>query len=128
MHIVFGGLFNGKRQYVKVHLKPTIVIDSDIQSLNVSDQIVSIENFPQLVLPYVVYDEVIASDIVFTYIQQIAKSNVVICVCDDISRGVVPMDATERKTRDILGRLYQQLFIEAKTITRIWYGIPETLK
>lgn len=128
MHIVFGGLFNGKRQYVKEQLKPTIIIDSDIQSLNVSGQIVSIENFPQLVLPFVLHDEVIASDIVFTYIQQIAKSNDVICVCDDISRGVVPMDATERKIRDILGRLYQQLFIEAKTITRIWYGIPETLK
>ena len=128
MHIVFGGIFNGKRKYVKEHFLPTLVVDNNLARATAQQQTLSIENFWHLIDPYIAEDEVTASEKVMTEIRRLALHNKVICVCDDVSRGVVPMDAVERKKRDILGRLYQQLFSEATTITRIWYGLPEKMK
>ena len=128
MHIVFGGLFNGKRAYVKKEYNPNCNVTHDIENVRVSHKTVSIENFPQIIKPYIHLDEVEACEKIMAEILRIAELNEVVCVCDDVSRGVVPIDKALRKQRDILGRLYQQLFSQAKTITRIWYGIPEKLK
>ncbi|EMF47345.1 hypothetical protein B481_0926 [Planococcus halocryophilus Or1] len=40
----------------------------------------------------------------------------------------MPTERIERELRDLVGRLYQLLFTEAQQITRIWYGIPQTIK
>ncbi|WP_236610139.1 bifunctional adenosylcobinamide kinase/adenosylcobinamide-phosphate guanylyltransferase [Planococcus halocryophilus] len=45
-----------------------------------------------------------------------------------MNRGIVPTERIERELRDLVGRLYQLLFTEAQQITRIWYGIPQTIK
>ncbi|WHT48370.1 bifunctional adenosylcobinamide kinase/adenosylcobinamide-phosphate guanylyltransferase [Sporosarcina thermotolerans] len=52
----------------------------------------------------------------------------VIFILTDIGRGIVPMDALQRALRDACGRLYQQLIAQADEVTRIWYGLPQTLK
>jgi len=52
----------------------------------------------------------------------------VIVVLTDIGRGIVPIDAQQRKLRDACGRLYQRLMAEADEVTRIWYGVAQTLK
>ncbi|PID17885.1 hypothetical protein CSV62_11375 [Sporosarcina sp. P35] len=49
-------------------------------------------------------------------------------ILTEIGRGIVPLDAGQRELRDRCGRLYQQLFAEATGVTRIWYGIPHTIK
>nr|WP_285228742.1 bifunctional adenosylcobinamide kinase/adenosylcobinamide-phosphate guanylyltransferase [Planococcus sp. ISL-109] len=51
-----------------------------------------------------------------------------IWILTDISRGIVPLDPLERQWRDVTGRTYQYLFKQARHITRIWYGIPQTIK
>ena len=128
MHIVFGGIFNGKRAYVKELYQPNCIVQEDIESVNVMQKTVSIENFQQIVMPYILLEEVEASERIFKEIQRIAQHNEVICVCDDMSRGVVPLEGHVRKQRDILGRLYQRLFADASSITRIWYGLAEKIK
>ena len=52
----------------------------------------------------------------------------VIFILTDIGRGIVPMDAEQRALRDACGRLYQQLIAQADEVTRIWYGLAQTLK
>ena len=49
-------------------------------------------------------------------------------IATEIGRGIVPMDANMRKLRDDVGRFYQQLFSTADRVTRIWYGISQTIK
>lgn len=128
MHIVFGGLFNGKTDYVNEHFIPEVMIEVDLEKVSVTGKVIAIRNFQQLVKPYLQLDEVEAGKKIFSEIASLATNNTVICICDDVSRGVVPIDKEERKMRDVLGRLYQQLFQEAQSVTRIWYGIPEKIK
>jgi len=52
----------------------------------------------------------------------------VVFILTEIGRGIVPIDAEQRKLRDVCGRLYQRLFLEADEVTRIWYGIAQIVK
>ena len=51
-----------------------------------------------------------------------------ILICEDISCGVVPIDATERAWREENGRMMRMLAQHAKRVIRIWYGLPQVLK
>ena len=51
-----------------------------------------------------------------------------ILICEDISCGVVPMDAAERAWRERHGALLQQLAQRSETVIRIFCGLPQQLK
>ena len=51
-----------------------------------------------------------------------------ILICEDISCGVVPMDAAERAWRERHGALLQQLSRRSETVIRIFCGLPQHLK
>jgi len=46
----------------------------------------------------------------------------------DISKGVVPIDATLRMWRDVTGFIYQDIVKQSTTFHYIWYGIAKQLK
>lgn len=129
MHIVFGGAFNGKREFVKERLP-----DEQVAWLEAA--------MPEQVSPFTVVagveiwvrqqlDQGIPEEEIWQEVQTallVNKNNRQVWILTDINRGVVPLDLLERQQRDVVGRLYQFLFKEASNITRIWYGIPEKLK
>ncbi len=49
-------------------------------------------------------------------------------VCDEISCGIVPMDAEERAWRESVGRMLCALTARAETVTRLFCGLPQVLK
>ena len=51
-----------------------------------------------------------------------------ILICEDISCGVVPMDAEMREWREAVGRMNAALAAQADTVTRIFCGLPLELK
>lgn len=51
-----------------------------------------------------------------------------ILICEDISCGVVPLDATDRCWREAVGRMNARLAAEAARVTRIFCGLPMELK
>lgn len=51
-----------------------------------------------------------------------------VVICTDVSCGIVPMDKTERLWREEAGRMVCALAKEAKTVTRIFCGLPLNLK
>ena len=128
MHIVFGGAYNGKRQYVLTQLanEPYTEYSGEIPSEACNTVIIS--NFEQLVMTYRQMDELEVAKTIVAQIQALSKRLKVICVCNDIGRGIVPMERDERFIRDACGRVYQALFQEAESIDRIWYGIAERIK
>jgi len=128
MHIVFGGAYNGKRQYVLAQLanEPYEEYSGEIPSE--ASKTVIISNFEQLVMPYRQMDELEVAKTIVTQITALSKQAKVICICNDIGRGIVPIDKDERFIRDACGRVYQALFKEAESIVRIWYGIAERIK
>ena len=128
MHIVFGGAYNGKRKYVLTQLvsEPYEEYSGEIPSEACKTVIIS--NFEQLVMTYRQMDELEVAKIIVAQIKALSKQVKVICICNDVGRGIVPIDRDERFIRDACGRVYQALLQEAESIVRIWYGIAERVK
>lgn len=51
-----------------------------------------------------------------------------IVICDDISKGIVPIDSFERKYREHHGRALCKLASEAKEVYEVLYGIGKKIK
>ncbi|WP_033541785.1 bifunctional adenosylcobinamide kinase/adenosylcobinamide-phosphate guanylyltransferase [Planococcus sp. CAU13] len=129
MQIVFGGAFNGKRQFVKQQLKVEECSWYEGQcpeSISKPAVIAGLEKWVKLQLQNEVSEENIMQHI--KKVSQQAASSEQIWILTDMNRGIVPIDPIEREMRDVIGRIYQHLFAEAQQITRIWYGIPQIIK
>lgn len=133
MHIIFGGAFNGKQQFVKnlcnKQAKRTHFYSGEVPiEIYTKQDIVVIQQLEQLLLPLEHLGEIQAATTIAEQLFQLDQKTQLICICTDMSRGVVPIDKTQRFLRDATGRLYQQLFEQSESITRIWYGLAENLK
>ena len=128
MHIVFGGAYNGKRRYVLTHLADEPYEEYSGEIPREACKTVIISNFEQLVMTYRQMDELDVAKTIVAQIMALSKRTKVICICNDVGRGIVPIDQDERFIRDACGRVYQALFKEAESIVRIWYGIAEKIK
>ena len=51
-----------------------------------------------------------------------------ILIGNDISKGVVPVEKTDREWRDMTGLMYQRLVQVSERYDVIWYGINKQLK
>lgn len=129
MQVVIGGAYNGKGNYVRALLAQEEVyyFDGELPTITYpAHAYVVISNFEQLLAPLQALGEVEAASTIYDQLTQIEAQ--LICVCTDMSRGVVPLDATARFVRDASGRLYQRLFQGSSKVVRVWYGLAETLK
>lgn len=127
MHIVIGGAFNGKKTYVKQRIKSTW-FDGELPIAPQTGNVV-ITNLEKIVAKNLQREEQqVALEIAEQLMELDKQCAQLILIVTDISRGIVPVDPLERQLRDTCGRLYQVLFKEAATITRVWYGIAETIK
>lgn len=129
MHIIFGGAFNGKRQFVKERLSERDIVWHEGTLPEAPAPLTVIAGVEQWVR------EKLESGLDEEEILRLAMAAAAfrtagrqVWVLTDISRGLVPADPLERQLRDVTGRLYQALFREAAHITRIWYGIPQKIK
>ena len=126
MHIIIGGAFNGKRAYVNQLIDATWYERELPEKVAGNIVLANIEGILQEHLEE--EEEQVASDIAEKIRLLDAQSDELVVILTDMGRGVVPLEKEQRQLRDTCGRLYQLLFKEATTITRIWYGIPEILK
>lgn len=129
MQIVFGGAFNGKRQFVKQQLKVgewSWYEGQCPESISERTVIAGFEKWVKLQLQNEASEENIMQQV--KKVSQQAGSSELIWILTDMNRGVVPIDPVERELRDVIGRIYQYLFAEAQQITRLWYGIPQIIK
>ncbi|MCL2202433.1 MAG: bifunctional adenosylcobinamide kinase/adenosylcobinamide-phosphate guanylyltransferase [Defluviitaleaceae bacterium] len=60
--------------------------------------------------------------------QFITENPDAIVICNDISGGIVPIDATFRKWREAVGRAMGQLAQNSGEVVRLFCGIPTILK
>ena len=130
MHIVFGGAFNGKRQYVKDQLKNqnTDWNEGRLPETIAAEAVMVIAGLEQWVKQQL--EQGFSEEHLMEQVKKTVSwgDTQQIWILTDLNRGIVPTERIEREMRDVLGRLYQFLFAEAHSITRIWYGIPEKLK
>ncbi len=134
MHVYIGGAHNGKRDYVKKWLAEQG--EENVQWIEgncLEDSfIVDMEAIQTTVIAGVekwLAETDLSEQAAIDYVMDcIVKDRQTVFILTDIGRGIVPMDAGQRKLRDVCGRLYQRLMAEADEVTRIWYGLAKTLK
>ena len=132
MHIFIGGAYNGKHEYVRRWLKEQQLNDVEwyIGQLpqKPTSQVVVVSGLEKVIQPLLEQDEISLASKIAEKLQSLDKTHQIIVIATEMGRGIVPVDPQERRLRDTLGRLYQQLFATSKHVTRIWYGLAEPLK
>lgn len=124
MHVIFGGAFNGKRAYVEQRIQGRNVQWLDVEA----DAHVLLPNIEVIIVFGVENLLESKSKELLEKMEKWDEQAEVLVIATEIGRGIVPMDASMRKLRDDVGRFYQQLFTKADSVTRIWYGISQTIK
>lgn len=132
MHIFIGGSYNGKHDYVKQWLKEQGLLDVEWYKgelpQNPSSKTIVISGLEYVLKPQLSQDEIMLADQITKQLQLLNNKHQVIVIVTEMGRGIVPIDPQERQLRDTCGRVYQQLFKVSEHVTRIWYGLAETLK
>ena len=52
----------------------------------------------------------------------------VILIGSDITKGIVPVEVSDRVWRDVTGRVFQDTVSASEQVDLIWYGIQQQLK
>lgn len=110
MILIFGGAYQGKREYALERFgteNKKIIYDIDKWIL-----------------------ELIKSDIdVAEALNKFIEDNSdAIVICNDISCGIVPIDAEQRKWREAVGRSLAMLSGKSDEVIRLFCGIPTRIK
>lgn len=114
MIFVIGGISSGKRDYVK---KAYGFTNADIADAHLDDRPV-LYNLQNLIAG--------KPEAVQTLAPLLLNKQVVIC--NEVGSGVVPIDKTERATREATGRICVELAEKADKVIRIVCGIPTVIK
>lgn len=132
MRVFVGGAFNGKRAYVK-----QLVNNQDVQWIEcarVDDlpestaQTIVLAGIESFVERHLKRTEEVVIEEFMSQLHTYRNQSEVIVIITENGRGIVPIEPETRELRDRCGRLAQQIFKEATEVTRIWYGLTETLK
>jgi adenosylcobinamide kinase / adenosylcobinamide-phosphate guanylyltransferase len=141
MQFVTGGAFNGKSEWVRETNKQKLewLKLSEERTLPKPDPFqntVVLEGLEYLILNEVRKEKemnIIRSEFYSLFEmwlnwEETSAQRDVIWIGSDIGRGIVPIDSTERKWRDLTGWVYQDLVKLSESVYEIWFGLPQKLK
>lgn len=114
MILVIGGLASGKREFVKREYGCS---DSDMAD-GILDSRPVLYNLQNMMLH--------TSGSIDALVPALLGKKVVIC--NEVGSGVVPIDKSERASREATGRLCVALAEHAEKVIRICCGIPSVIK
>ena len=126
MVLIFGGVYQGKLMYA---LDRFGLADNDVYLCSEEDAVIP-ENKKII---YEVDKWILAlirtnTDIAEAMQRFIAANADAVVICNDISCGVVPVDATQRKWREAMGRTLAELSCCSSEAIRLFCGIPTRMK
>ena len=125
MILIFGGVYQGKLDYA---LERFGLTDSDVYRCNSEDTSAPagkiIYEIDRWILALIHADANVAE-----HVSRFAEANKnAIVICNDISCGVVPVDAVMRKWREETGRAMAVLARRSDEVVRLFCGIPSKVK
>lgn len=145
MHIVTGGAYNGKTAWVRdyyqwekqengywfnAYEKEPFPVD-----LSEACRLVVVEGVEQMVFQWM-EDKTLDNarehgrEWIRKWIdwEQASSGRQLIVIGTDISKGIVPMEPSLRKWRDLTGWFYQDVVEKSDRFDIVWYGIGKQLK
>ena len=126
MELIFGGAYQGRLEYTKskynLRDEDIFFCSEDRAEIDLSKPVIyCIEKF---LLACIREGRNPAEE--FKNIYDALEDKIVICT--DISQGIVPVDKDLRMWREETGRAMVKLAKDAQSVTRIFAGLPLTLK
>ena len=125
MHLIIGGAFQGKTDWAKARfgLKDAEIVECAEQVLSdlSAKCITHLERFALCCLRQ-------GKEPKTVLLEEKDRWKDSVLICDDISCGVVPLDAESRLWREETGRALHAVSRHAATVTRIFCGLPLKLK
>ena len=118
MELIIGGAYQGKLNYAKNELG---VAESDICDCSKEKA-----DFGKRCLYH--YEQYLYQCAEKDEAAQLPTRADAVIIADDISCGVVPMDATVRAWRELCGRTLTAVAARSDTVTRLYCGIAKRLK
>lgn len=142
MHVVIGGAFNGKINWVKEFYEEESKVkwfDLNKDELQIKrqdeEEVLVVTTIEELTKEWA---ENYSVDTVrevgrawleemLTWEQENERRQLVV-IATDFSKGIVPIEKSQRKWRDITGWFYQDLIQKATRVDEVWYGLSTQLK
>ena len=125
MHLIIGGAFQGKTDWVKAQFflegAPIPECSEDAAACLSARCVTHLERFAL----YCLRQGLEPAEVLEQRAEAWKNS---VLICDDISCGVVPLEAETRAWREACGRMLNALSRRADTVTRIFCGLPQRLK
>lgn len=125
MILIFGGAYQGKKEYA---VKNYDIDRGEILSLSEEDETLpeasAYENLQEFTYGFAKRGE--SADEYLKSKLELLKDKVIIS--DDISSGIVPVDATLRAWREMHGRCLNMLAGQADEVVRVFCGIGSRIK
>ena len=125
MHLIIGGAYQGKIDWAKAQFsiaeEDIFCCEEDRAAVLSARCITHLERFALYCLR-----QGLEPASVLENNQNLWENSILIC--NDISCGVVPLDAETRAWREACGRMLGMLSRKAETVTRIFCGLPQRLK
>ena len=124
MEMIIGGAFQGKSTYAKEH-HPDICwkngADLEKEELMNAEGVLDFQEY--------IKKELKADKDLTRLAEELWEKNPdIILVSQEVGYGVVPMDAFDRKYRELTGRVCTCIAERADTVIRVVCGIPTVLK
>ena len=138
MHLVIGGAYQGKKEYVRQQFGMEKEYTGDEIAVlcmqNNKEQFHSeLERLPDKIVigefHKLIYHLLDAEIDPWDYVNELIsiKKDAVI-VCNELGCGLVPIDKKDRIYRECVGRILCKIAKDAQTITRVYCGIGEKIK
>lgn len=124
MDLIYGGAYQGKTDFAmeKYNLTPEDFFNCEGTAIDFTKKAVNhLERFTRACVRQGV-------DAVEELRKRKGEWQNTVFLCEDLSCGVVPMEAENRAWRNETGRVCQYLSREAKTVTRVFCGLGQVLK
>lgn len=126
MIFIIGGSYQGKREYAletyDLTAQDVFICTEEIREIDFSKRVIA--HIEQFALGCVKRGEE-PKEYWINHMDQLADS---ILIADDVSCGVVPIDATIRAWREATGRANNYLAGEADQVVRVFCGLGQVIK
>lgn len=124
MEMIIGGAFQGKSLYAKenyprIHWEKGSAISEE--ELFLAEGVLDFQDYIRKELKKGNELQNLAEEL-------LRKNPEVILVCQEVGYGVVPMDAFDRKYRELVGRICTKLAAGSHKVTRVVCGIGTVIK
>lgn len=125
MHLIIGGIWQGKRDYA---IQQYGLTEKDFftctEEKDISYSCRCIDSLEEYVM-YCVKNGVSAREMLEQHAEEWKNS---VMICREIFSGIVPIDPQLRLWREETGRTLTWLVQQAEDVTRMFCGIPQKLK